>query len=214
MYAVEIKDVSKNYGSRKIFDHIKLNVNEGELVAVTGPSGCGKSTLLNMIGALESWDQGEIRVFGQPVPRPDSRKATLFRRNIINYLFQSFALVTDLTVAQNLMLAMHFVRIPAKEKEAEMNRILEAVHLRKLKNAPVNTLSGGEQQRVALARTMLKPGKLILADEPTGALDEQSAQISFNLLKGLCRKYKKTVIMVTHSMDLARQADRVVEIRG
>ena len=214
MYAVEIKDVSKNYGSRKIFDHIKLNVNEGELVAVTGPSGCGKSTLLNMIGALESWDQGEIRVFGQPVPRPDSRKATLFRRNIINYLFQSFALVTDLTVAQNLMLAMHFVRIPAKEKEAEMNRILEAVHLRKLKNAPVNTLSGGEQQRVALARTMLKPGKLILADEPTGALDEQSAQISFNLLKGLCRKYKKTVIMVTHSMDLASQADRVMEIRG
>ena len=82
--------------------------------------------------------------------------------------------------------------------------------MRKLKNAPVNTLSGGEQQRVALARTMLKPGKLILADEPTGALDEQSAQISFNLLKGLCRKYKKTVIMVTHSMDLARQADRVV----
>ena len=212
MYAVEVKNVTKTYGSRTLFNQIRLSVNEGELVAVTGPSGCGKSTLLNMIGALESWDQGEIRIFGRPVPKPDSRKATLFRRNVINYLFQSFALVTDLTVAQNLMLAMHFVRISQKEKELRINRILEAVHLRKLKNAPINTLSGGEQQRVALARTMLKPGKLILADEPTGALDEQSAQISFDLLKGLCRQYKKTVIMVTHSTALARQADRVVEI--
>ena len=182
------------------------------MTALIGPSGCGKSTLLNMIGLLEDFSNGKVRIFGKEIPRINSRKATMLRRNTVNYLFQSSALVGDMTVYQNLMLAMHFVRISQKEKEIRINRMLHEVGLPKMKSAVVNTMSGGEQQRVALARTLLKPGKLILADEPTGALDEKSAEKVFLLLRDLCVQYKKTVIMVTHNMELAQQADRVANL--
>ena len=212
MNAVEIMDVTKKYGDRVIFDHINMEIREGEMTALIGPSGCGKSTLLNMIGLLEDLSNGKIRIFGKEIPKINSRKATMLRRNTVNYLFQSSALVGDMTVYQNLMLAMHFVRISQKEKEIRINRMLHEVGLPKMKSAVVNTLSGGEQQRVALARTLLKPGKLILADEPTGALDEKSAERVFLLLRALYVQYKKTVIMVTHNMELARKADRVVNL--
>ena len=212
MNAVEIMDVTKKYGDRVIFDHINMEIREGEMTALIGPSGCGKSTLLNIIGLLEDLSNGKIRIFGKEIPKINSRKATMLRRNTVNYLFQSSALVGDMTVYQNLMLAMHFVRISQKEKEIRINRMLHEVGLPKMKSAVVNTLSGGEQQRVALARTLLKPGKLILADEPTGALDEKSAEKVFLLLRDLCVQYKKTVIMVTHNMELARKADRVVNL--
>lgn len=117
---------------------------------------------------------------------------------MINYLFQSYALINDMTVYQNLFLSMRFLNIRQKEKEARIHRTLQTVGLSRLENAMVNTLSGGEQQRVALVRTMLKPGRLILADEPTGVLDAKAAELSFSLIKGLCRKYHKAVIMVTH----------------
>ena len=213
MNAVEIMDVTKKYGDRVIFDHINMEIREGEMTALIGPSGCGKSTLLNMIGLLEDFSNGKVRIFGKEIPRINSRKATMLRRNTVNYLFQSSALVGDMTVYQNLMLAMHFVRISQKEKEIRINRMLHEVGLPKMKSAVVNTLSGGEQQRVALARTLLKPGKLILADEPTGALDEKSAEKVFLLLRDLCVQYKKTVIMVTHNMELAQQVDQVVNLR-
>lgn len=212
MNAVEIMDVTKKYGDRVIFDHINMEIREGEMTALIGPSGCGKSTLLNIIGLLEDFNNGKVRIFRKEIPRINSRKATMLRRNTVNYLFQSSALVGDMTVYQNLMLAMHFVRISQKEKEIRINRMLHEVGLPKMKSAVVNTLSGGEQQRVALARTLLKPGKLILADEPTGALDEKSAEKVFLLLRDLCVQYKKTVIMVTHNMELARKADRVVNL--
>ena len=212
MNAVEIMDVTKKYGDRVIFDHINMEIREGEMTALIGPSGCGKSTLLNMIGLLEDLSNGKITIFGKEIPKINSRKATMLRRNTVNYLFQSSALVGDMTVYQNLMLAMHFVRISQKEKEIRINRMLHEVGLPKMKSAVVNTMSGGEQQRVALARTLLKPGKLILADEPTGALDEKSAEKVFLLLRDLCVQYKKTVIMVTHNMELAQQADRVANL--
>ena len=213
MNAVEIMDVTKKYGDRVIFDHINMEIREGEMTALIGPSGCGKSTLLNMIGLLEDLSNGKIRIFGKEIPKINSRKATMLRRNTVNYLFQSSALVGDMTVYQNLMLAMHFVRISQKEKEIRINRMLHEVGLPKMKSAVVNTMSGGEQQRVALARTLLKPGKLILADEPTGALDEKSAEKVFLLLRDLCVQYNKTVIMVTHNMELAQQTDQVVNLR-
>ena len=213
MNAVEIMDVTKKYGDRVIFDHINMEIREGEMTALIGPSGCGKSTLLNMIGLLEDLSNGKIRIFGKEIPKINSRKATMLRRNTVNYLFQSSALVGDMTVYQNLMLAMHFVRISQKEKEIRINRMLHEGDLSKMRNAVVNTMSGGEQQRVALAGTLLKPGKLILADEPTGALDEKSAERVFLLLRALYVQYKKTVIMVTHNMELAQQTDQVVNLR-
>ena len=212
MSAVEVKNVTKRFGARTIFQDISFSVEDGELVALIGPSGCGKSTLLNMIGTLESVDRGDIWIYGKRLPEINSRKATSLRRNMINYLFQSYALINDMTVYQNLSLSMRFLNIRQKEKEARIHRILQTVGLSRLENAMVNTLSGGEQQRVALARTMLKPGRLILADEPTGALDAMAAERSFSLIKGLCQKYHRTVIMVTHSLDLAQRTDRVVDL--
>lgn len=212
MNAVEVKNVTKRFGARTIFQDISFSVEDGELVALIGPSGCGKSTLLNMIGTLESVDRGDIWIYGKRLPEINSRKATSLRRNMINYLFQSYALINDMTVYQNLSLSMRFLNIRQKEKEARIHRILQTVGLSRLENAMVNTLSGGEQQRVALARTMLKPGRLILADEPTGALDAMAAERSFSLIKGLCQKYHRTVIMVTHSLDLAQRTDRVVDL--
>lgn len=212
MSAVDVRNVTKKFGTRTIIKNISFSVEDGELVALIGPSGCGKSTLLNMIGTLEPIDKGDIRIYGKKLPGINSRKATLLRRNTINYLFQSFALISDMTVFQNLLLSMRFLNIKEKEKEARIHSVLKLVSLSHLESSMVNTLSGGEQQRVALARTILKPGKLILADEPTGALDVKAAELSFSLIKSLCKKYHKTVIMVTHSLDLAQRADRVIDL--
>lgn len=212
MKAVELINVTKQYGKRTILKDISLSVDEGEFVALVGPSGCGKSTILNMIGVLETYERGEIRVFGNILPNIEGRRATLVRRNTINYLFQSFALITDMTILQNLLMAMQFLNISNHEKIASIDRILEAVNLLPLKNAIVNTLSGGEQQRVALARTMLKPGKLILADEPTGSLDSHAAEVSFSLIQNLCKQHTKTVIMVTHNLELAQRTDRIIDL--
>lgn len=212
MKAVELNNVTKQYGNRTILSDISLSVDEHEFVALVGPSGCGKSTILNMIGVLETFERGEICVFGEKLPKIDGRRATLLRRNTLNYLFQSFALITDMTILHNLLMAMQFLNISNHEKITRIDKILEAVNLLPLKNALVNTLSGGEQQRVALARTMLKPGNLILADEPTGALDAHAAEVSFSLLHNLCRQHKKTVIMVTHNLELAQRTDRIIDL--
>ena len=212
MSAVDVRNVTKKFGTRTIIKNISFSVEDGELVALIGPSGCGKSTLLNMIGTLEPIYKGDIRIYGKKLPGINSRKATLLRRNTINYLFQSFALISDMTVFQNLLLSMRFLNLKEKEKEARIHSVLKLVSLSHLESSMVNTLSGGEQQRVALARTILKPGKLILADEPTGALDVKAAELSFSLIKSLCKKYHKTVIMVTHSLDLAQRADRVIDL--
>lgn len=210
--AIEVLNVTKKFGKRYIFQNLNLSVEDGEFIAIVGPSGCGKSTLLNMIGLLESSDAGQIKLKGKEIPKIESNGATMLRRNTINYLFQSFALINDMTIYQNLFLAMNFLNITSKEKDTRIEEILKKVHLEEFKDEKVNTLSGGEQQRVALARTILKPGDIILADEPTGSLDSAAAEIAFNLIKDLSKQYRKTVMMVTHSKNLANQADRIINI--
>lgn len=210
--AIEVLNVTKKFGKRYIFKNLNLSVQDGEFVSIVGPSGCGKSTLLNMIGLLESSDAGQIKLKGKEIPKIKSNEATMLRRNTINYLFQSFALINDMTIYQNLFLAMNFSNITTNEKDTRIEEILKKVHLEKFKDEKVNTLSGGEQQRVALARTILKPGDIILADEPTGSLDSAAAEIAFNLIKDLSKQYRKTVMMVTHSKHLANQADRIINI--
>jgi putative ABC transport system ATP-binding protein len=210
--AIEVINVTKKFGKRYIFQNLNLSVEDGEFISIVGPSGCGKSTLLNMIGLLESRDAGQIKLKGKEIPKIESKGATILRRNTINYLFQSFALINDMTIYQNLFLAMNFSNISNKEKDKIIEEILKKVHLEDFKDEKVNTLSGGEQQRVALARTILKPGDIILADEPTGSLDSAAAEIAFNLIKDLSKQYKKTVMMVTHSNHLANQADRIINI--
>ncbi|ELC8395044.1 ATP-binding cassette domain-containing protein [Paeniclostridium sordellii] len=210
--AIEVLNITKKFGKRYIFKNLNLSVEDGEFIAIVGQSGCGKSTLLNMIGLLEEFNSGTIKIKGIEIPKIESKAATILRRNTINYLFQSFALINDMTVYQNLLLAMKFLNITDKEKDKKIKEILKKVTLEELIDEKVNTLSGGEQQRVALARTILKPGDIILADEPTGSLDSVSAEIVFNLIKDLSKQYKKTVLMVTHSKDLANRADRIFNI--
>ena len=207
MNILELKNVNKSYDGRKIIDNLTISIPENSLVAITGKSGSGKSTILNMIGLLESIDSGSIKINGNSIPNINSSKATMLRRNTINYLFQSYALISDITVLDNLMVAMEFLDLSKKEKNDKIDKVLKDLDIFILKNKKVNTLSGGEQQRVALARCILKPGNLILADEPTGSLDPKMAEIVFELIKYLRDKYNKTVIIVTHDISLANKAD-------
>ena len=212
MNIIELKNVSKSYDGRKIIDNLTISIPENSLVAITGKSGSGKSTILNMIGLLESIDSGSIKINGNNIPNINSSKATMLRRKTINYLFQSYALISDITVWDNLMIAMEFLDLSKKEKNDEIDKVLRDLDIFILKNKKVNTLSGGEQQTVALARCILKPGNLILADEPTGSLDPKMAEIVFELIKYLRDKYNKTVIIVTHDILLANKADFIVDL--
>lgn len=212
MNILELKNVCKSYDGRKIIDNLTISIPENSLVAITGKSGSGKSTILNMIGLLESIDSGSIKINGNSIPNINSSKATMLRRNTINYLFQSYALISDITVLDNLMVAMEFLDLSKKEKNDKIDKVLKDLDIFILKNKKVNTLSGGEQQRVALARCILKPGNLILADEPTGSLDPKMAEIVFELIKYLRDKYNKTVIIVTHDISLANKADFIVDL--
>ena len=212
MNILELKNVNKSYDGRKIIDNLTISIPENSLVAITGKSGSGKSTILNMIGLLESIDSGSIKINGNNIPNINSSKATMLRRNTINYLFQSYALISDITVLDNLMVAMEFLDLSKKEKNDKIDKVLKDLDIFILKNKKVNTLSGGEQQRVALARCILKPGNLILADEPTGSHDPKMAEIVFELIKYLRDKYNKTVIIVTHDISLANKADFIVDL--
>lgn len=210
--AIEVTGLNKKFGNRHIIENFNLEIEKGEFVAIVGPSGCGKSTLLNVFGMLEKYDGGKIKINGKKLPEINSKAATMVRRNVINYLFQNYALIDNETVEKNLLIAMEFVNKSHKEKLNMISKTLDYVGLKHLQNEIVNTLSGGEQQRVALARTILKPGNIVLADEPTGSLDPKSSDNAFGLIKQLCKENGKTVVMVTHNMELAKRADRIVEM--
>lgn len=210
--AIEVTGLNKKFGNRHIIENFNIEIEKGEFVAIVGPSGCGKSTLLNILGMLEKYDGGKIKINGKKLPEINSKAATMVRRNVINYLFQNYALIDNETVEKNLLIAMEFVNKSHKEKINMISKTLDYVGLKHLQKEVVNTLSGGEQQRVALARTILKPGNIVLADEPTGSLDPKSSDNAFGLIKQLCKENGKTVVMVTHNMELAKRADRIVEM--
>ena len=212
MNILELKNVSKSYNGRKIIDNFTISIPEKSIVSIIGKSGSGKSTILNMIGMLEKVDSGEIKINGKKLPSINSSLAMKLRRDNINYLFQSFALINDIKVVDNLLIAMEFLDISKKEKIHLIDNVLNELDIFDLKNKIVNTLSGGEQQRVAIARCILKPGNLILADEPTGSLDPIMSEKVFNLIKNLRDKYGKTIIIVTHDMNLANKTDKIISL--
>lgn len=212
MNILELKNVSKSYNGRKIIDNFTISIPEKSIVSIIGKSGSGKSTILNMIGMLEKVDSGEIKINGKKLPSINSSLAMKLRRDSINYLFQSFALINDIKVVDNLLIAMEFLDISKKEKIYLIDNVLNELDIFDLKTKIVNTLSGGEQQRVAIARCILKPGNLILADEPTGSLDPMMSEKVFNLIKNLRDKYGKTIIIVTHDMNLANKTDKIISL--
>ncbi len=193
MSMISVQSVSKKFGSREILKDLSFDVEENEFVALVGPSGSGKSTLLNMIGLLDNIDSGKILINGKILPKVNSRSAVNYRKNVINYLFQSNALISTSSVKDNLMLAMDFTNFSKEEKEKKIKETLRFVGLENRLDSKVNELSGGEQQRIAIVRAILKPGDIILADEPTGSLDPDMAQKSFDLIRSLRDQFGKTI---------------------
>ncbi len=206
---IKVESLSKSYGEHRVLSNLSLAIGRGEAIAVTGPSGCGKTTLLNILGLLETYDSGAIYLAGEPYPEIETRRAMLLRRNEINYLFQSFALIDSRTVRDNLMLALHYTKADKRAKEAAIRQELGKFSILDKLDSAVNELSGGEKQRVAICRAMLKPGGLILADEPTGSLDARMAGAVMDSLIAAARDAGKTLVVVTHDMAMAAKCDRV-----
>ena len=209
---LQVDALNKSFGSNTVLHNISFEIESGESVALVGPSGCGKSTLLNIIGLLETLDSGTINLEGKAYPSINSKKATLMRRTEINYLFQSFALINDWKVSKNLLLALQYTKLSKQEQERLIRTALENYGIGEKYDAVVNELSGGEKQRVAIARAMIKPGNLILADEPTGSLDKAMATIVINSLLDSVHANHKTLLMVTHDMSIAQRCDRIIEL--
>ena len=209
---LQVDALNKSFGSNTVLHNISFEIESGESVALVGPSGCGKSTLLNIIGLLETLDSGAISLEGRAYPSINSKKATLMRRTEINYLFQSFALINDWKVSKNLLLALQYTKLSKQEQERLIRTALENYGIGEKFDAVVNELSGGEKQRVAIARAMIKPGNLILADEPTGSLDKAMATIVIDSLLDSVHANHKTLLMVTHDMGIAKRCDRIIEL--
>ena len=209
---LQVDALNKSFGSNTVLHNISFEIESGESVALVGPSGCGKSTLLNIIGLLETLDSGTINLEGRAYPSINSKKATLMRRTEINYLFQSFALINDWKVSKNLLLALQYTKLSKQEQERLIRTALENYGIGEKFDAVVNELSGGEKQRVAIARAMIKPGNLILADEPTGSLDKAMATIVIDSLLDSVHANHKTLLMVTHDMSIAQRCDRIIEL--
>ncbi|MDD7464979.1 MAG: ABC transporter ATP-binding protein [Actinomycetaceae bacterium] len=209
---LSIANVSKVYGSRTILAGINFSLAQRESLAITGPSGCGKSTLLNIIGLLESPTSGELSIGGISYPAINSGKAALIRRTMISYLFQSYALIQSQTAIDNVLLGMKYAEGNRREKTRRAEQLLARLGLAHVMRDQVFTLSGGEQQRVALARCILKPGQLILADEPTGALDPQLANSVLHEILQLQHEYGKSLIVVTHDRHVAQACDYQLQL--
>jgi putative ABC transport system ATP-binding protein len=210
-HVCELVGVGKSFGGHAVLQGIDLAVMKGEMLAITGKSGSGKSTLLNIIGLLEAADHGDARLFGERSPRVGSAKATRMLRFKLGYLFQNFALIDGESVDNNLRIAQAYTRRSRSGRQEARESALEAVGLSNSGGQKVYKLSGGEQQRVAIARLMLKPCDLVLADEPTGSLDVTTADVVLAMLREL-NAGGKTMIIVTHDDRVAAECDRVINL--
>ncbi|MHB1628144.1 MAG: ABC transporter ATP-binding protein [Bacilli bacterium] len=207
----ELIDVNKRFSGRMVVSGINLTVRKGDMIAIMGRSGSGKTTLLNMMGLLDRSDGGDIRLFGRHSPSPGSPAATLLRRTRIAYLFQNAALLENETIDHNLDVALLYVRGSRSEKRRLKESALTRVGLHMPLTRRIYELSGGEQQRVAVARILLKPCDFILADEPTGSLDEESRDGIIALLRQL-NQDGKTIVIVTHDPSVAQACDSTVHL--
>lgn len=210
---VEFKDVVKTYGEgegkQMAVDHVSFTVDEGEFVVILGQSGAGKSTILNMLGGMDTPTEGKVTVAGREISGMNDRQLGSYRAEVIGFIFQFYNLLPSLTAYENIALTKSIVK-NAQDPE----RLLELVGLSKCRNKFPAQMSGGEQQRVSIARALAKNPKILLGDEPTGALDSETGVIVLELLQRLCREEKKTVIIVTHNSDIAKCADKVIRMKN
>ena len=209
---LEVRDLCKSYGEGDsrvaALDHVDLDVARSQLIVVLGNSGSGKSTLLNMLGGMDRFDSGSVRVNGVELMSMSDRELTAYRRNTVGFVFQSFNLISGLTAKENVALTAD----PARR--GAVDRALEAVGLSDKANRYPAQLSGGQQQRVSIARALAKDPEFFLCDEPTGALDSRTGKTVMECLEKLVREYGRTMIIVTHNREIARIADRIIIMKN
>ena len=210
---VKLQDITKIYKMGEVeiraADNISFSINKGEFVVIVGPSGAGKTTVLNILGGMDTATSGTLLVDGEEITSYNARQLTGYRREDIGFVFQFYNLVPNLTALENVELALQICRDPLDARE-----VMEEVGLGdRLDNFPAQ-LSGGEQQRVSIARALAKNPKLLLCDEPTGALDYNTGKSILKLLQNMCRERGMTVIVITHNQALAPMADRLIHIKN
>ena len=214
MEILKVQNLCKTYGKGEAkvdaLKNVSFSLNKGEFAAVAGESGSGKSTLLNCIGALDTPTSGSVLMDGQNLFSMKEEKRTIFRRRNIGFIFQSFQLVSELNVEQNIMFPL--LLDYRKPDPAEVREILELLGLTERSRHLPNQLSGGQQQRVAIGRALITRPKLILADEPTGNLDSKNSQDVIDLLTRASRHYQQTILMITHNKNLTASVDRVFRV--
>lgn len=210
---IEFKDVYKRYQMGEVTiaaaNGVNFHIKSGEFVVIVGPSGAGKSTVLNMLGGIDQNDDGQIIIGGKDLSAMNNKELTLYRRYDIGFVFQFYNLIQNLTAKENVEIASQICKDPMDAEEALRSVGLED----RMDNFP-SQLSGGEQQRVAIARALAKRPKLLLCDEPTGALDYQTGKNILKLLQETCRKEKMTVVLVTHNQAITPMADRVIRVKN
>ncbi len=213
MAFIEFKDVSKVYQMGEVeiraLDKVSFTIDKGEYVVVLGASGAGKTTILNLLGGMDTLTSGNIIVDGRDISKANEKSLCEFRRYDIGFVFQFYNLVQNLTALENVELARQICKNPLKAED-----VLELVGLKERKDNFPSQLSGGEQQRVAIARAVAKNPKLLLCDEPTGALDYQTGKQVLKVLQEMCEKRGMTVVMITHNSALANMGQKIIKVRS
>ena len=213
MSIIEFQNVSRVYTTGdhelKALDDVSLNIEQGKFVVILGPSGAGKSTLLNLLGGLDTPTNGKIIVDGNDIANLNSDQLAEYRASKVGFIFQFYNLIPTLTVLENISLVNEI-----SKDHLDAKQILDGVGLLDHANNFPSELSGGEQQRVSIARALAKNPKIVLCDEPTGALDSKTGVMILKLLKDMCDKYQKTIIVVTHNQNIAKIADVIVRVKN
>ena len=214
---IEINNISKVFRTSEVetvaLNHVSLDVKEGEFVAIMGPSGCGKSTLLNILGLLDNPTEGSYKLLGQEVADLKEKERTRVRKGKLGFVFQSFNLIDELNVYENVELPLTYLGVKASERKRMVEDILKRMNIsHRAKHFP-QQLSGGQQQRTSIGRAIVKNPDLLLCDEPTGALDYNTSKDILKLIEDVNRKYGNTIIIVTHNDAIKLMADRVIKLR-
>lgn len=214
MEIIRLKNVTKTYGEGEAqvhaLDHVNLTVEKGEVVSVVGASGSGKSTLLNVIGGVDTPTEGSVLVEDRDISGLNDEELSVFRRRKIGFVFQAYHLIPMLTVEENV--AMPVLLDHRKPDKAYVDSLLEMLGIADRRRHLPGQLSGGQQQRAAIARALANRPTLVLADEPTGALDSRNGEEVMTLLQASVKQLKQTLVLITHNIDLAREADRIVHL--
>ena len=216
MARIEIKNLNKVFRTELVetmaLTNLSLTIEDGEFVAIMGPSGCGKSTLLNIMGLLDEPTSGEYLLCGVDVSKKTESDRTDIRKGVLGFVFQSFNLIEDLNVEENIELPLFYMGLPKAERRKRVEAAMDRVSISHRAQHFPSQLSGGQQQRVAIARAVVSKPSLILADEPTGNLDSKTSLDVIALLKSSSKRFEQTIVMITHNEEIALMADRMIRI--